>query len=259
MPRILTYAVLAGALAVIAAPALAQDQDHDRQRGRGRSDERRGERTQPAPPANRAVPRTTPPPQASSRRDNDRRDNDRRDNDRRDNDRRGNDRRDNDRRGYGGYDRRDNNGYNWRGYDRRSYDRGRVVIVPRIVRPSIIGVIPYRPYVYRPSYRSYGYGYYDPYAYPAAPYGYYDPIPGRPYGGVRITGVPRDAQVFADGYYVGVVNDFDGIFQHLNLEAGPHHIEIVEPGLQPIAFDVIVRPGQTITYRAEIYGAYQPY
>ena len=78
MPRILTYAVLAGALAVIAAPALAQDQDHDRQRGRGRSDERRGERTQPAPPANRAVPRTTPPPQASSRRDNDRRDNDRR-------------------------------------------------------------------------------------------------------------------------------------------------------------------------------------
>ena len=239
MPRILTYAVLAGALAVIAAPALAQDQDHDRQRGRGRSDERRGERTQPAPPANRAVPRTTPPPQASSRRDNDRRDND--------------------RRGYGGYDRRDNNGYNWRGYDRRSYDRGRVVIVPRIVRPSIIGVIPYRPYVYRPSYRAYGYGYYDPYAYPAAPYGYYNPIPGRPYGGVRITGVPRDAQVFADGYYVGVVNDFDGIFQHLNLEAGPHHIEIVEPGLQPIAFDVIVRPGQTITYRAEIYGAYQPY
>src|SRR5438034_5466938 len=152
MPRILTYAVLAGALAVIAAPALAQDQDHDRQRGRGRSDERRGERTQPAPPANRAVPRTTPPPQASSRRENDRRDNDRRDNDRRDNDRR-----DNDRRGYGGYDRRDNNGYNWRGYDRRSYDRGRVVIVPRIVRPSIIGVIPYRPYVYRPSYRAYGY------------------------------------------------------------------------------------------------------
>src|SRR5437773_248088 len=93
----------------------------------------------------------------------------------------------------------------------------------------------------------------------AAPYGYYNPIPGRPYGGVRITGVPRDAQVFADGYYVGVVNDFDGIFQHLNLEAGPHHIEIVEPGLQPIAFDVIVRPGQTITYRAEMYGAYQPY
>src|SRR5437660_5038585 len=174
MPRILTYAVLAGALAVIAAPALAQDQDHDRQRGRGRSDERRGERTQPAPPANRAVPRTTPPPQAPSRRTNDRRDNDRRDNDRRDNDRRDNDRRDNDRRGYGGYDRRDNNGYNWRGYDRRSYDRGRVVIVPRIVRPSIIGVIPYRPYVYRPSYRAHGYGYDDPYADPAAAYGYYD-------------------------------------------------------------------------------------
>ena len=49
-------------------------------------------------------------------------------------------------------------------------------------------------------------------------------FPDAFYGGVRITGVPRDARVFADGYYVGIVNDFDGIFQHLNLEAGPHHV-----------------------------------
>ena len=169
-----------------------------------------------APPHNQAVPRTTPPPQA--------------------------------------YARRDDGRHDVRGYDGRYYDRGRVVIVPRVVRPVIVGVVPYRPYFYRPTYRPYGYGYYDPYAYPVAPYGYYQPIPGRPYGGVRITGVPRDAQVFADGYYVGIVDDFDGIFQHLNLEAGPHHIEIQEPGRQPIAFDVMVRPGQTITYRAEVYG-----
>jgi hypothetical protein len=106
--------------------------------------------------------------------------------------------------------------------------------------------------VYRPSWSGggyYGSGGYYPYGY--TPRGYYDPIPGRVYGGVRITGGSRDARVFADGYYVGIVDDFDGIFQHMNLEAGPHHIEIEEPGLEPIAFDVNVRPGETITFRAD--------
>jgi len=83
--------------------------------------------------------------------------------------------------------------------------------------------------------------------------GYYDPLPGRYYGGVRITGVPRDAQVFADGYYVGLVSDFDGVFQHMNLEAGPHHIEIDWGGYEPIAFDVYVRPGETTTFRGDRY------
>ena len=130
----------------------------------------------------------------------------------------------------------------------------RTVIVPRVIRPRVVTVVPYRPYVYHPSFSLgvfYGAGGSYPYGY--TPRGYYDPIPGRPYGGLRITGAPRDAQVFADGYYVGIVNDFDGVFQHVNLEAGPHHIEIQEPGYDPIAFDVVVQPGQTITYRADIY------
>ena len=58
--------------------------------------------------------------------------------------------------------------------------------------------------------------------------------------------------MFADGYYVGVVDDFDGPFQHLNLTAGPHRIEIrVADDPQPIAFDVNVPPGQTITLRVQ--------
>jgi hypothetical protein len=156
--------------------------------------------------------------------------------------------------------RRDSHGasdgrHDSRGYDRnRRYDYGRAVPrrhTPRIVRPVVVRVIPYRPYVYRPSYRAgvvYGSNGYYPYGY--TPRGYYDPLPGRPYGGLRITGAPRWARVFADGYYVGLVNDFDGIFQHLNLEAGPHRIEIEDEGLGAIAFDVFIRPGETITYRA---------
>ena len=136
----------------------------------------------------------------------------------------------------------------YRGYVPR-YNRGPA----RIIRPSIVTVVPWRPYVYRPSWSLgvyYGSDGYYPYGY--TPREYYDPIPGRPYGGLRITDMPRDAQVFADGYYVGIVNDFDGIFQHLNLEAGPHHIEILLPGGYdpPVAFDVYIEPGRTVTYRA---------
>jgi len=127
---------------------------------------------------------------------------------------------------------------------------------PRFVTPYVIGVVPYRPYVYRPTFNlgfSYvaPYGYNYPYGYPAPP-GYTPAVPGRPYGGVRIVDAPRDAAVFADGYYVGVVDDFDGVFQHMNLEAGPHRIEIQAPGYPPAVFEVNVHPGETITYRADI-------
>jgi hypothetical protein len=144
-------------------------------------------------------------------------------------------------------------------YVRPQYRGGRfynrTVIVPRYIRPSIVTVIPYRPYVYRPRLSIgvyYGAGSVYPYGY--TPRGYYDPLPGHYYGGVRITGAPRDAQVFADGYYVGIVDDFDGVFQHMNLEAGPHHIEIEIPGYDDaLTFDIVVQPGRTITYRADVY------
>jgi hypothetical protein len=138
-----------------------------------------------------------------------------------------------------------------------------VVVSPRIVSPRVIGVVPFRPYFpYRrritvgffgafgyPYYPyAYPYPYYYPYAYPG--YGYPLGYVGGAYGGVRIDGAPEDAQVFADGYYVGVVDDFDGRFQHLNLTAGPHRIEIRMAGRQPIAFEVNVQPGETIRLRA---------
>ena len=159
--------------------------------------------------------------------------------------------RDNDR-SRGNDDRWRNNG---RAYGRPlySYHPPRTVIVPRVVRPRIVTVVPYRPYVYRPRLGYdlyYGSGGVYPYGY--TPRGYYDPIPARLYGGLRITDAPHEAQVFADGYYVGIVDDFDGLFQHLNLEAGPHRIEVRLPGYDDaITFDVVIQPGRTITYRGD--------
>ena len=112
----------------------------------------------------------------------------------------------------------------------------------------------YRPHGYRPGwsfnlYFGRPYGYYGG----GASYGYYAIAPGFVYGSLRIVDAPPDAQVFVDGYYAGVVDEYDGVFQHLNLVPGSHHIEIGLPDYEPIGFDVFVQPGQTITYRANIY------
>jgi hypothetical protein len=102
------------------------------------------------------------------------------------------------------------------------------------------------PYYYGPYGYRYGYPYYG---YPYPP-GYVAVGPGAGYGGVRITNAPKDAQVFVDGYYVGIVDNFDGTFQQINLETGRHRVEIRPVGEPPIGFDVDIAPGRTVTYSA---------
>lgn len=118
---------------------------------------------------------------------------------------------------------------------------------PFFFGPSFYGSSYYGPYA--SGYPGYGYG---PYRY--APYGYAAYV-GRPYGGVRIDLPQRDAEVYADGYFAGRVDDFDGKLQQLDLEPGPHRIEIRDRGFETISFDVNVDPGRTITYRASMIPA----
>lgn len=82
-------------------------------------------------------------------------------------------------------------------------------------------------------------------------------------GSLKLKVKPRNAEVYVDGYYVGVVDDFDGIFQELTLSADPnagvsHRIEIRAPGAEPIVFEVRLQPGQVITYRGELPAGVQP-
>jgi hypothetical protein len=90
---------------------------------------------------------------------------------------------------------------------------------------------------------SYYYGYY-PFYYPF--YGYYGYYPGYypyyPYGGgayypayhynygdvgsIRLLVEPNQARVYVDGYYAGVVDDFDGLFQRLHVAPGRHEITL---------------------------------
>lgn len=133
---------------------------------------------------------------------------------------------------------------------------------------------PQRPPV-RPEPRSYIYPYYPiwdfdfryefPYgAYPYWRYGYpYPPYlyPGLEavpncvaaeadaHGSVRIDIPQKDAEVYVDGFYVGVVEDFNGTRETLNLVPGPHRLELRAPGYETLTFDVNVEVGRTITYR----------
>jgi hypothetical protein len=102
---------------------------------------------------------------------------------------------------------------------------------------------------------AYGHGYpyyaYPPYGY-APPYAYPYPPAGYDFGGVRLALRPRDAQVFVDGNYAGIVDDFDGTFQQLRLDQGGHKIEIRMPGFEDLELDVHVAPGRTLTIRENL-------
>ena len=50
-----------------------------------------------------------------------------------------------------------------------------------------------------------------------------------------------------DGYYAGAVDDFDGTFQKLKLEPGPHRIEIRLEGYETLSFEVRILPDKTLT------------
>jgi hypothetical protein len=158
----------------------------------------------------------------------------------------------------------------------RSYGGSRVIVAPRVFvgRPLRSYYYPYYggygyPYRYGLSlgfYGRYGYPYGYGYPYYGYPYGYsyggyypagygyggYDGYRGAEFGGVRIEGAVRNAEVYVDGYYAGIVDDFDGAFQRLELESGAHAIEIRAPGFPPLTYDVNVQPGQTLTLHANV-------
>lgn len=85
---------------------------------------------------------------------------------------------------------------------------------------------------------------------------YEPPLDGAPVGGVQLDIDPRRAQVFVDGTYVGLVEDFSGYFHHLELPAGPHDIAVVAQGYEPLSLHVLVSPGATFTQRATLSRAY---
>jgi hypothetical protein len=245
-----TATVSALALCLVPALALARDKGHDRRDGGGRHSsatrrddrgagggqrsgpraEARGER-RPSPrsearreqrPSPRAEARNEGYRSRDSRRDSPPR---RRETARRDSDRgwRGDD------RGRWSRDRRYETG--WRGSYRSAPHRSRPYYRARPLR---------YPGAYRYGYY-YGHGYYFPRYYFDS---YYDGYADR--AALRILVEPRETEVYVDGYYAGIVDDFDGFFQRLYVAPGAHEITLRLDGFATWSGEVFAAPGSTL-------------
>jgi hypothetical protein len=135
---------------------------------------------------------------------------------------------------------------------------------PPLMTPPAGGLTPRGPDnpAFRPdaprrrSFGSYGYSGYSPFI-----LGYGDPtvpvtqaptdLPLRATGWLQLEVTPLTAQVFVDTLYVGTVSDVNAKRQ-LQLEAGPHRIEIRAPLHQPLVVDVRIAPNETVTYRGAL-------
>ena len=69
---------------------------------------------------------------------------------------------------------------------------------------------------------------------------------------LRLKIKPSQAEVFVDGFFVGVVNDFDGMFQKLHIESGAHRIEVRAPGYETLDIDIRLTAGKTTVYQGEL-------
>jgi len=78
----------------------------------------------------------------------------------------------------------------------------------------------------------YGFGYQWGYP-PIYPYPHY----GRylaPEASLKFEVKPNKAEVYIDGYYAGIVDDFDGPFQRLHVQPGEHEIELYLEGYRTV-------------------------
>jgi hypothetical protein len=122
---------------------------------------------------------------------------------------------------------------------------------PVRVRTVVVSAGYYRPYYYDPFFYS---GFYDPFymgwypiyaQYPRGRYYY-----GSSWASARVEVKPRDAQVYLDGYFVGIVDQFDGVFQRLDLPTGEHDLEIYLKGFRPYRQRTLFRPGESYHFKA---------
>ena len=98
-------------------------------------------------------------------------------------------------------------------------------------------------------------------AYPSATYVPYRAHPSSQgyYAGsraIRMRVDAKEAQVFVDGYYAGIVDDFDGTFQKLYLQPGEHTIELRLEGHRTFTQRILASPSHTqkLHHRMELLG-----
>lgn len=99
--------------------------------------------------------------------------------------------------------------------------------------------------------------FYDPFwgPYPwwprvAYPYWYFPTYDRR--AEVHLKVKPNEASVYVDGFYAGIVDDFDGMFQSLPLPPGGHHITLFMEGYRTSEHNVYLGPGSSFTLHEDM-------
>ena len=81
----------------------------------------------------------------------------------------------------------------------------------------------------------------------------YPPYPaGTPDSSLRIQVTPQDTAVYVDGYYAGVVDDFDGMWQRLRVEPGQHEIALYHEGYRTAREHVYLVRDKTFTIKRQL-------
>lgn len=104
-----------------------------------------------------------------------------------------------------------------------------------------------RAYFYTP------FAYYDPFwgPYPYA-YGGYPLALSRPRADVKVEVTPKQAEVYVDGFYAGVADDFDGAFKRLHVTPGGHAISLHLAGYRTTTENIYAAPGSTVKVKLEM-------
>lgn len=71
-------------------------------------------------------------------------------------------------------------------------------------------------------------------------------------GGIRFETRPGSAQVYVDGYYTGIVDDYGISGRILDLSVGPHRIDLQVSGYLTLSFQVNIAPNQIVRYRGDL-------
>lgn len=71
-------------------------------------------------------------------------------------------------------------------------------------------------------------------------------------GGMMLLTLPTQALVFVDGYYAGLAEEFGSQGRLLEMDAGPHRVEIRAPGYETLAFSVMISPNDVVRYRGDM-------
>jgi hypothetical protein len=83
----------------------------------------------------------------------------------------------------------------------------------------------------------------------AGQYPYPPPPPYVPGSAIRFEITPKEAEVYADGDFAGIVDEFDGVFQRLYLASGQHEITLFRDGFKTVHQTVYLSPHASFKLR----------